>query len=150
MDNIKSLVTNRKATFEYEILQKLEAGIELRGTEAKSIRLGQVNISESHCRISNDFQAYLVNMNVAPYAFGNRVNHEAKRDRRLLLHRNEIRRLYGQSREKGLTLIPLKVYLSKGKIKVEIALVKGKKLFDKRETLKNKDAQIEIARGLRD
>jgi SsrA-binding protein len=148
--SIKILTTNRRARFEYEILETREAGIELKGTEVKSIRLGQINLSEGFCRISEDMQAMLQNVHIAPYDFGNRHNHDPLRPRRLLLHREEIYRLYGKIREQGLTLIPLKLYLKKGRVKLEIGLVKGKKLHDKREAIKRRDAQREVERSLRD
>ena len=148
--SIKILTTNRRARFEYEILETREAGIELKGTEVKSIRLGQINLSEGFCRISEDMQAMLQNVHIAPYDFGNRHNHDPLRPRRLLLHREEIYRLYGKIREQGLTLIPLKLYLKKGRVKLELGLVKGKKLHDKREAIKRRDAQREAERSLRD
>ena len=148
--SIKILTTNRRARFEYEILETREAGIELKGTEVKSIRLGQINLSDGFCRISEDMQAMLQNVHIAPYDFGNRHNHDPLRPRRLLLHREEIYRLYGKIREQGLTLIPLKLYLKKGRVKLELGLVKGKKLHDKRETIKRRDAQREVERSLRD
>ena len=148
--SIKILTTNRRARFEYEILETREAGIELKGTEVKSIRLGQINLSEGFCRISEDMQAMLQNVHIAPYDFGNRHNHDPLRPRRLLLHREEIYRLSGKIREQGLTLIPLKLYLKKGRVKLEIGLVKGKKLHDKREAIKRRDAQREVERSLRD
>ena len=148
--SIKILTTNRRARFEYEILETREAGIELKGTEVKSIRLGQINLSEGFCRISEDMQAMLQNVHIAPYDFGNRHNHDPSRPRRLLLHREEIYRLYGKIREQGLTLIPLKLYLKKGRVKLELGLVKGKKLHDKREAIKRRDAQREVERSLRD
>ena len=148
--SIKILTTNRRARFEYEILETREAGIELKGTEVKSIRLGQINLSEGFCRISEDMQAMLQNVHIAPYDFGTRHNHDPLRPRRLLLHREEIYRLYGKIREQGLTLIPLKLYLKKGRVKLELGLVKGKKLHDKREAIKRRDAQREVERSLRD
>ena len=148
--SIKILTTNRRARFEYEILETRESGIELKGTEVKSIRLGQINLSEGFCRISEDMQAMLQNVHIAPYDFGNRHNHDPLRPSRLLLHREEIYRLYGKIREQGLTLIPLKLYLKKGRVKLELGLVKGKKLHDKRETIKRRDAQREVERSLRD
>ena len=126
---MKVVSNNRKARFEYDVIQTLEAGIELKGTEVKSIRAGQVNIGDSHCRVSSDMQVYLINTHITPYEFGNIHNHDPKRERKLLLHKSEIRRLYGQSREKGLTMIPLKLFLKNGKVKVQLALVKGKKII---------------------
>ena len=148
--SIKILTTNRRARFEYEILETREAGIELKGTEVKSIRLGQINLTEGFCRISEDLQAMLQNVHISPYDFGNQHNHDPLRPRRLLLHREEIRRLYGKIREQGLTLIPLKLYLKKGCVKLELGLVKGKKLHDKREAIKRREAQREVERSLRD
>ena len=147
--NIKILVTNRKAHFEYEILQTYEAGIELEGTEVKSLRESHINIADSYCRVSDQMEIFLMNANISPYKFGNIHNHEPLRERRLLLHKSEIRRLYGRVKEKGLTLIPLKLYLKKGRIKIEIGLGKGKKIHDKRETLKRQDADREIARNIK-
>ena len=147
--NIKILVTNRKAHFQYEILQTYEAGIELEGTEVKSLRESHINIAESYCRVSDQMEIFLMNANISPYKFGNIHNHEPLRERRLLLHKSEIRRLYGRVKEKGLTLIPLKLYLKKGRIKIEIGLAKGKKIHDKRETLKRQDADREIARNIK-
>ncbi|MGK5094042.1 SsrA-binding protein SmpB [Deltaproteobacteria bacterium TL4] len=145
----KTLVTNRKAHFNYEIIQTYEAGIALRGTEVKSLRSGHANIAESHCRISSNLEIYLVNAHINQYDFGNRNNHDPLRERQLLLHKAEIRRLYGQSREKGLTLVPLKLYLKKGRVKIEIALVKGKKIHDKRESLKLKASERDMARDIK-
>lgn len=148
--SVKILTTNRRARFEYEILETREAGIELKGTEVKSIRMGRINLTEGFCRISEDMQALLQNVHISPYDFGNRHNHDPLRPRRLLLHREEIRRLYGKIREQGLTLIPLKLYLKKGRIKLEVGLAKGKKLHDKRETIKRREAQRDVERSLRD
>ncbi|MBF0350792.1 MAG: SsrA-binding protein SmpB [SAR324 cluster bacterium] len=147
--NIKIIVTNRKAHFEYEIVQTFETGIELRGTEVKSLRLGKANISESYCAVSPAMEVFLINAHINHYDFGNRNNHDPLQARKLLLRKQEIRKLYGQSREKGLTLIPLKMYFKHGLVKVEIALVKGKKLHDKRESLKKDEAKIEIARNMK-
>ncbi|MBF0286612.1 MAG: SsrA-binding protein SmpB [SAR324 cluster bacterium] len=145
-----TIAKNRRARFEYEILQKLEAGIALTGTEVKSLRAGHVNMGDSHCRINSQLEVHLVNLHISPYEFGNRVNHDPLRDRKLLLHKYEIRRLYGQIREKGLTLVPLTLYLNKGKIKVELGLVRGKKLHDKRESIKEKHAKRDMERSLKD
>ncbi|MBF0239554.1 MAG: SsrA-binding protein SmpB [SAR324 cluster bacterium] len=147
--NIKIIVTNRKAHFEYEIVQTFETGIELRGTEVKSLRLGKANISESYCAVSSAMEVFLINAHINHYDFGNRNNHDPLQARKLLLRKQEIRKLYGQSREKGLTLIPLKMYFKHGLVKVEIALVKGKKLHDKRESIKKDEAKREIARNMK-
>ena len=131
----KTLATNRKARFEYEILKSFEAGMALHGTEVKSIRAGQINLAESYCRITDNMQIHLLNAHVSHYDFGNRHNHDPLRPRKLLLHKSEIRRLYGQVKEQGLTLVPLKIYLKKGLIKLELALGGGKKLHDKRQSM---------------
>ena len=146
---MKVIVNNRKARFEYEILQTLEAGLVLQGTEIKSIRSGRVNLSEGFCRIDAKMEVYLCNVHISHYEFGNRNNHDPLRERKLLLHKREIHRLYGTIREKGTTLVPLKLYLQQGLVKIQIAIVKGKKTHDKRESLKKKDAQREIQRSLK-
>ena len=146
----KILANNRRARHEYMILKTLEAGIELLGTEVKSIREGMINLSESYCRIDKQMEAYLLNAHISHYHFGNRHNHEPLRKRRLLLHRQEIRRLFGQVKQQGLTLIPLKIYLKQGLIKLEIGLGKGKKIHDKRNTMKKKEAQREIERNMKE
>ena len=139
---------NRKARFEYEIQKTLEVGIALKGTEVKSIRAGQINLSESYCRVDDELQVYLLNAHIPQYDFGNRHNHDPLRPRRLLLHHSEIRRLYGQVKEQGLTLIPLKIYPKGGIIKMELALGRGKKLHDKRQTMKKRDAQRDVEQAL--
>jgi len=144
----KTLAQNRKARFEYEIQNTIEVGIVLEGTEVKSIRAGQINLAESFCRIDDNLQVYLMNAHISKYDHGNRNNHDPIRARRLLLHRSEIRRLYGQLKEKGLTLIPLKIYIKGGIIKMELALGRGKKLHDKRQSMKKRDTQREIERAL--
>ena len=143
------LAQNRRARFEYEILKTYEVGIELKGTEVKSIREGKINLSESYCRVTELMEGWLMQCHISPYDFGNRHNHDPVRQRRLLLHKGELRRLYGQIREAGLTIVPLKVYLKKGLIKLEIALVKGKKIHDKRETLKKREVNREMERALK-
>ena len=143
------LAQNRRARFEYEILKSFEVGIELRGTEVKSIREGKINLSESYCRVTELMEGWLMQCHISPYDFGNRHNHDPVRPRKLLLHKGELRRLYGQIREAGLTIVPLKVYLKKGLIKLEIALVKGKKVHDKREILKKKEVNREMERALK-
>ena len=144
----KTLAKNRKARFEYEIQNTMEVGIVLKGTEVKSIRAGQINITESFCRVDEHLQVYLLNAHVSQYDFGNIHNHDPLRPRRLLLHRSEIRRLYGQVKEQGLTLIPIKIYLKGGIIKMELALGRGKKMYDKRQTMKKRDAERDIERAL--
>ena len=144
----KTLAKNRKARFEYEIQKTMEVGIALQGTEVKSIRAGQINLAESYCRVDDNLQIYLMNAHISQYDFGNRHNHDPLRPKCLLLHRSEIRRLYGQVKEQGLTLIPLKIYLKGGIIKMELALCRGKKLYDKRQTMKKQDAQRDVERAL--
>jgi len=142
-------IKNKKAFFDYEILEKYEAGIELKGTEVKSLREGKANLRDSFVRIEND-EAYLFNTYIAPYSHGNLFNHEPTRRRKLLLHKKEIKRLLGKSQEKGLTIIPLRIYFNKrGKAKVEIALAKGKKLYDKRETIKRRDLEREAQKAMK-
>ncbi len=142
-------IKNKKAFFDYEILEKYEAGIELKGTEVKSLRDGKANLRDSFVRIEND-EAFLFNTYIAPYTHGNLFNHEPTRRRKLLLHKKEIKRLIGKSQEKGLTIIPLKIYFNKrGKAKVQIALAKGKKLYDKRETIKRKDLEREAQKAMK-
>ena len=143
-----ALTTNRKARRDFHILDDLEAGIELRGTEVKSIRQGHVRIDEAYVQVKNA-QAELLQMTVQPYDHGNIFNHDPTRPRRLLLHKQEIRRLESKINEKGLTLVPLKVYLKHGRVKIKIALCKGKDAVDKRETLKKKTADLEARRAMR-
>jgi SsrA-binding protein len=138
----KNLATNKKAFHEYFILEKLEAGIALLGTEVKSIREGRINLRDSYAMVKKE-EAFLLNCHVSPYSHGNRENHDPLRTRKLLLHHREIRKLIGKTHEKGLTLIPLRVYLRRGKIKLELGLARGKKLFDKRETERRKEAERE-------
>lgn len=142
------MASNRKAFRDFHVLDRIEAGIELRGTEVKSIRQGHIRIDEAYVNIDKG-QPDLLQMTVQPYDHGNIFNHSPTRPRRLLLHKKEITRLQSRIQEKGLTLIPLKVYLKSGKIKVEIALCKGKDTVDKRETLKKKTADLEARRAMR-
>ena len=138
----KLLATNRKAFHEYFILDKLEAGIALLGTEVKSIREARINLKESYAAIKEG-EAYLFNCHISPYSHGNRENHDPLRRRKLLLHSREIRKLIGKTQEKGLTLVPLRVYLKRGRIKVELGVARGKKLYDKRETERRKETDRE-------
>ncbi len=143
--NIKILSDNRKASFLYEILEKYEAGIALYGPEIKSIKSGKVNLSDGYVVIKNG-EALLLNVHVSPYEKAARENKDPLRTRVLLLHKNEIMRLYGKTKEKNLTIIPLKIYLKSGRAKVEIALVKGKKIYDKRASIKEKEQKREVER----
>lgn len=144
----KIIVENRKARHEYELYDRFEAGLELKGTEIKSIRLGKVQLKDSYISI-RDGQALIKGMHIATYEFGNRFNHDETRDRRLLLHKNEILKLDQYTRIKGYTVVPVSLYLSKGLAKLEIALAKGKNLHDKREASKARDAQREIQKALK-
>ncbi len=145
----KSIVKNRKAWHEYDILEKFEAGIALVGTEVKSVRLGKVKITEAYCGINDNLQMEIYEMEISQYTFGNINNHQTRRIRKLLMHRREIVRLLSKVKEKGLTLIPLSLYFKNDKVKVEVALVRGKKLHDKRAVLKDKDAKREIDRAIK-
>lgn len=148
MSQRKIIVENRKARHEYELYDRFEAGLELKGTEIKSIRLGKVQLKDSYISI-RDGQALIKGMHIAPYEFGNRFNHDKTRDRRLLLHKNEILKLDQYTRIKGYTVVPVSLYLSNGLAKLEIALAKGKNLHDKREASKARDAQREIQKALK-
>jgi len=138
----KLVASNKKAYHDYFILDKLEAGISLLGTEVKSIREGRINLKDSYALIKSG-EPFLFNCHISPYSHGNRENHDPTRTRKLLLHAQEIRRLIGKTQEKGLTLVPLRVYLRRGRIKVELGLARGKKLYDKRETERRKEADRE-------
>ncbi len=144
----KTVTVNRKARHEYHILESFEAGIALTGTEVKSLRAGKANLQDSFARVENS-ELILYNMHISPYEQGNRFNHEPKRPRKLLMHKHEIMRLLGKTQEKGLTLVPLKVYFTRGRAKVELALAKGKKVHDKREAIKERDAKREIQRAMK-
>lgn len=138
-ENIKVLATNRKASFEYFLHERFEAGLELQGSEIKSIRAGQISIQESYVDIENGQQAWLVEAHIAPYEQANRFNHDPRRKRRLLLHKKQIRELWNSVRMKGMTIVPTRVYLKNGRAKIEIALAKGKKAYDKRATIAKRD-----------
>ena len=141
----KTIVTNRQARFNYTILESLEAGIALTGTEVKSLRSGDVSLNESFARIDGR-EIFIYNMHIAPYEFGNINNPDSTRPRKLLLHRSQIRKFTHETSTKRLVLIPLKLYFKDGLAKVEIALAKGKKLYDKRESIKKRDSDREIKR----
>jgi len=137
--------TNKKARFNYEIIEKIEAGISLRGTEVKSVRNKSVSIGESYAQIKEN-EVFLHNLHISPYEQGNRENHDPIRVRKLLLHKQEIKKLVGKIEQKGLSLIPLSIYIRKGKIKVELAVGRGKRLVDKRESIKKRTIEREIDR----
>lgn len=143
-----SIARNKRARFDYEILDTWEAGIVLTGTEVKSLRDGRANIADAY-GIVRDGEIFLINMHVSPYERGGYANHEPARTRKLLLHKKEIRRLIGAVERQGLTLIPLELYFRNGVAKVALALGKGKKLHDKRETTRRRDAEREMARAIR-
>jgi SsrA-binding protein len=143
--SLKIVATNRKAKHDYFILETYEAGISLLGSEIKSLRAGQISIKEAYVRIDGE-EAWLVDAHIAPYTQANRNNHEPKRLRKLLLHKKEIYSLYDEIRKKGVTVIPTRVYLKNGKAKVEIAVARGKRKYDKRHEIAKRDAQREINR----
>ena len=147
--NVKILAQNKSAYHEFFIEEKIEAGIELFGTEVKSIRQGKVNLKESYCEIDGG-QMFIHGMHVSPYEQGNIFNKDPLRTRRLLLHKGEIMRLFGKVKQKGLTLVPLDVYLKGSLVKMTIALARGKKLYDKREDAAKRDARREMDRALRE
>ncbi|HBI04321.1 MAG TPA: SsrA-binding protein [Paenibacillaceae bacterium] len=148
-DGVKVIAQNKKARHDFFIEDTYEAGIVLTGTEIKSIRAGRVNLRDSYAGI-RDGEAYLYNMHVSTYEQGNRYNHEPLRTRKLLLHREQIRKLIGLTKQQSYTLVPLRLYLKGGFCKVEIGLAKGKKNYDKRESLKEKDAKRDVDRALRE
>jgi SsrA-binding protein len=144
----ESVAKNRAARHEYQILETWEAGIVLTGTEVKSLREGKVNIGDAYGTV-RDGEVYLLNMNVSPYERGGYVNHEPTRSRKLLLHKREIRKLIGGVERQGLTLVPLEIYFKGGRAKVRLALAKGKKLHDKRDDARRRDAERDMARAMR-
>lgn len=144
----KVIATNRKAFHDYFVLQKMEAGIALTGTEVKSLRDGAVNLKDSYVSFDRG-EAFLVGAHISPYSHGNLQNHEPERKRKLLLHKREIDKLFGQVVEKGLTVVPLRLYFKKGRIKAEIAIVRGKKLYDKRESEKRRELDREAEAAIK-
>ncbi len=145
---IKKIADNRKAHHDYFVIESMEAGIELVGTEVKSIRLGGVNLKDSWCSIDNG-EMFIKGMHISPYEKGNIFNTDPMRVRKLLLHKNEILRLFGKIKQDGLTLIPLSLYFKDSRVKVQVGLCKGKKLYDKRESAAKRDSQREIERTLK-
>jgi SsrA-binding protein len=146
---VKYITDNRKARHDYFIHETVEAGIALTGTEVKSLRQGHVNLKDSFCRIDNG-EVFLVGMHISPYDQGNRFNHDPLRTRKLLLHKYEILKLLGRIKEKGYTLIPLNLYFKKGRVKVTVALATGKKLYDKRQSLAEKEAKRDMERNMKE
>jgi SsrA-binding protein len=147
-DPVESVARNKRARHDYELLESWEAGLALTGTEVKSLRAGQANLNDSF-GIVREGEVFLVNLHIAPYSHGGRENHEPTRTRKLLLHRREIRRLIGSVERKGLTLVATELYFSRGRAKVRIALGRGKKAHDKRQDVKKRDAEREVARVFR-
>jgi SsrA-binding protein len=146
---MKIISTNKAAFHNYEILESIEAGVALLGSEVKSIREGKISLKESYAEVKGN-EAFLLKCHISPYEAANRFNHEPMRERKLLLHRQEIKRLTGKIKEKGLTLIPTKVLLNdKGKVKIELSLVRGKKTYEKREVIKKRDSDREIRAELK-
>lgn len=145
----KTIIENRKARHEYLFLEKYEAGIELFGTEVKSLRAGKASLVDAFARVEKG-EVWLYNLHISPYDFGNINNHEEKRPRRLLLHKSEIARLYASVREKGSTLIPVRLYFAGSLVKVELALARGKKLYDKRDSMAERDSKRQIERAMKE
>jgi SsrA-binding protein len=144
----KLIASNKKAFHDYFIMEKLEAGIALLGTEVKSIREGRINLKDSYAAVK-DGEPLLLNCHISPYSHGNRENHDPTRARKLLLHHQEIRKLIGKTQEKGLTLVPLRVYLTRGRVKVELGVARGKKDYDKRETERRKEVDRETRAAMK-
>jgi SsrA-binding protein len=145
----KTVAVNRRARHEYAVEETLEAGIALTGTEIKSIRAGRVNLAEAYARIEKG-EAWLIGAHIAPYEQGNRNNHEPTRTRKLLLHRDQIAELLGRTQAKGFTLVPLKLYIRNGMAKLEIGIARGKKAYDKRRTIAERDARRELERSTKE
>jgi SsrA-binding protein len=143
------IATNRQASFRYHLLEKFEAGLQLQGSEVKSLRDGKVQLKDSYASV-NDGEVWLHNAHIAPYPAASRENHEPERARKLLLHRREIERLIGKTAERGLTLVPTRLYFKGRNAKIEIALARGKEMHDKRRDLRDKDQRREIERALRE
>lgn len=147
-DSIKLLANNKKARFDYFIEETYEAGIALSGTEVKSVRMGKCSIKEAYIKIDRG-EVFVINMNITPYEKGNIFNKDPLRPKKLLLHRQQIRKLEGQLTQQGYTLVPLQVYITRGLMKMEIGLARGKKLYDKREDIAKKDARREAERAVK-
>ena len=141
-------ILNKKARYDYELLDKYEAGIVLTGTEIKSIRNGQANLKDSYAIIKNS-EAYLLNMHISEYKQGNQFNHDETRTRKLLLHKNEIKKINDKISIKGLTLVPVKLYFKNGKAKIELAIARGKHTYDKKETIKQRDIEREMKKSMK-
>lgn len=144
----KVISNNRKARFNFELFDRVEAGIVLTGTEVKSLREGRISFGDSYCTVEPSGEMFLVDAHISPYAYGNEHNHEPLRRRKLLLHKDQIRRMHQKVRERGLTIVPTRMYFVRGRVKLEIALAKGKKQYDKREAIKQRDTDRESQRDL--
>ena len=143
-------IVNRRASYEYELSDRFNAGIQLSGTEVKSVRLGQANIGDAYCFLDSNNEMIIKNLHISEWKQGSYNNHEPKRDRKLLLNKSELKKLRTKTKEKGYTIVPLKIFISDtGYIKIEIALGRGKKSFDKRDSIKERDVQREIARFIK-
>jgi SsrA-binding protein len=145
----KLVASNRRARHDFDILETHEAGLVLQGTEVKSLRDGRADLKESYARVEGS-EAWLLGLHISPYAQGNRANHDPLRPRKLLLHRGEINRLLGKIKEKGLTLVPLRLYFKQGRAKVELGLARGRKTLDKRQAIRDREERREVARALRE
>ena len=148
--SIKIVAENRKARHDYAIHETYETGIALVGTEVKALRAGKANLKDSYAAVTKSAEVYLYNMHISPYEQGNQFNHEPLRDRKLLLHKAEIKKLIGKTREKGFTLVPVKLYFAHGKVKVELALATGKKLYDKRRDMADRAAKRDLDRVMKE
>jgi SsrA-binding protein len=145
---MKAIAKNRKAEFEYFLLEHFESGISLQGSEIKSIRIGQVSLQEAYIQVT-EHEAWLVDAHIATYNPASYTNHDPKRSRQLLLHKKEIREMWNAVRQKGVTIVPVKMYLKDGRAKLDIAIAKGKKLYDKRDEISKKDVSRDIARAMK-
>jgi SsrA-binding protein len=148
-ESFKVVARNRRARFEYDLMESVEAGIVLTGTEVKSLRTGKASLEEAYAGIDREDEVWLHGCDIPEYLQANRMNHKAKRPRKLLLHREEIDKLQAKASERGLTIVPLRIYFKEGMAKVEICVAKGRKLYDKREALKKQDAKRDIDRAAR-
>lgn len=149
-EKIKIIAENRKARHDYTVLETLEAGIALSGTEVKSLRAGRANLKDSYAQVTRRAEIFVYQLHISPYEHGNIFNHDPLRSRRLLLHRAEINKLIGKVKERGYTLVPLKLYFKRGRVKLELALAVGKKIYDKRQDIAKKDARREMERALKE
>ena len=148
-ENIIQIANNKKAYHDYFVIEKYEAGLELFGTEIKSIRAGRVNLKDSFCSV-DDGEMYAIGMHISPYEMGNRFNRDPMRKKKLLLHKREIMKLFGESQQQGLSIIPLSLYIKNGRAKLEIGLCKGKKLYDKRADMAERDAKRDMDRAIKE